>query len=320
MAKENNYYNYMNLRTYMSQLGITYDEDYFRWVKDIMNTKVSMFEYKNLPKGITSEIIEKALLFNNFLCWYFSPELNKLVLCRYLYSGTYDMYWYPKTVNLLTLTGQPLAYNVPFEDVILCKDNRMDIIPFLTLNSWINKIIEQEKTLNIIVKLVRFPTIISGDKEEAVMLQKLLKDNADCKGFVIAKKGFKDKVEQFDIQIPCKPMELYELLDKYKDMALSSIGIYSVDEKRERIVTAEVQSQNDFVDFVYAGMVQSRRIFINELNEKFNYNIELVETYDINRRDELKLKLEEIKATEDIKTKNEIKVEETKGKEVIENE
>ena len=310
--QQNSYYNYMNLRSYMTQLGINYDEDYFRWVKDLMNTKVSMFEYENLPDGLTSEILERALLFNNFLCFYKSPALNKLVLCRWLYSGKYDLYWYPTHVNLLSLTGQTIAENVPFEDIILVRDNKMDIIPFLTLNAWINKIIELEKTLNIVVKLIRFPTILTGDKEESIQLNKLLKDNADCKGFIVGRKGWKDKLEQFDINIPCKPMEIYELLDKYKDMALSSIGIYSVDEKRERIVTSEVEAQNDFVDFVYEGMVIARQNFVNELNERYGYSIKVVETYDMNKKAEMKLKLEEYKKQLELETKSQVEIEQTK--------
>lgn len=312
--QENAYYNYMNLRSYMTSLGIIYDEDYFRWVKDLMNTKVSMFDYENLPDGLTTEIVERALLFNNFLCFYKSPALNKLVLCRWLYNGRYDLYWHPTHVDLLSLTGQQIATNVPFEDIILVRDNKMDIIPFLTLNAWINKIIELEKTLNIIVKLIRFPTILSGDKEEVIQLKQLLKDNADCKGFIVGKKGWKEKLEQFDISIPCKPMELYELLDKYKDMALSSIGIYSVDEKRERIVTSEVEAQNDYVDFVYTGMVIERQSFIKQLNAKYGYDIKLVETYDVNKRAELKLKLEELKKQVEIETKGQVEIEQVKDK------
>ena len=324
MSKTNQkqYFNYNNLQSYVNQMGLNYDGQWLRWLKDIVNTKIGMFNYKNLPNELTSDIIERALMFNNHLCMYYSKALDELVLCRWLNSGNYDKYWYPKKVDLLTLTGKPLAQNVPFEDIVLCRDNRMDIIPFLTCNSWIEKIIELEKTFDIVIKLIRFPSVISGDKEEVAQLKALLKKNADCEGFIIAKKNFSNNLEQFDISIPCSPTELYEMIDKYKDMTLSSIGIYSVDEKRERIVTEEIEASNDFVDFIYQEMVNCRQEWIDAVNTKYGYEIELEETYDMNKKAELELQANELETLENIKTEDLIEIEEVKneGKKEVSND
>ena len=48
-----NIYNYYNLEDYLRKNLIDPNEAYLRWVKDIINTKVSMFEYENLPDGLT---------------------------------------------------------------------------------------------------------------------------------------------------------------------------------------------------------------------------------------------------------------------------
>lgn len=280
-----NFYNYYNLEDYLRKNLIDPNEGYLRWVKDIINTKVSMFEYRNLPDGLTSEIIENALMFNNFLCFYHSETLG-LILCRYRTGSEFDLYWKPTYVDLMTLSGKTIATHVPYEDIVILRDNRMDIIPFITLNGYIQKIQEQEKTLDVLVRLVRFPTILTGSKEQMQMLKNLLKKNANCDGFAIADKGFKDHMEQFDINLPCKLVEAYEIMDKYKEMALGSIGIYSVDEKRERIVTEEVKATNDFVDFIYNGMVIERENAIKEVNSRWGYDIALEESYVENIKDE----------------------------------
>lgn len=303
-----NFYNYYNLEDYLRKNLIDPNEAYLRWVKDIINTKVSMFEYKNLPDGLTSEIIENALMFNNFLCFYHSESLG-LILCRYRTGSEFDLYWKPTYVQLMTLSGKTIANHVPYKDIIPFRDNRMDIIPFITLNGYIQKIIEQEKTLNILVKLVRFPTILTGSKEQIQMLRNLLKKNADCDGFTIADKGFKDHMEQFPINLPCKLIEAYELMDKYKEMALGSIGIYSVDEKRERIVTEEVKATNDFVDFIYNGMVQERENAIKKANEKWGYNIIIEESYVENVKDEQDLEARGVKLEAKAETAGEPKKE-----------
>ena len=284
-----NCFNYYNLEDYLKKNLVDCSDEYLRWVKDIINTKVSMFDYENLPEGLTSEILETALMFNNFLCLYRSEALG-IVLCRYRDCGEFDMYWKPTKVELMTLSGKPIAYDVPYSDIIPIRDNRMDIVPFITLNGYVSKIVEQEKTLGILVKLVRFPTILTGSKEQMQMLKQLLKKNADCDGFTIADKGFKDHIEQFPIQLPCKLIEAYEIMEKYKEMALSSIGIYAVDEKRERVVTSEIQANNDYVDFIYNGMVNERESAIKEANKRWGCNIRLIESYVENRMEEQDLR------------------------------
>lgn len=308
------YYNFMNLENYLSKKGINYDDTYFRWVKDIINTKVGMFTYDNLPYQLTSQIMELSLLFNNFLCFYYDKKIEQVILCRYIYAGDFNLYWKPITVTLLTISGKPVAYNVPYEDIVLIRDNTMDIIPFITLNGWINKIIEVERTINAYLTISRLPAVFQGSKESVSTLKLLIKKAIDFEPIAIMDKALTaDIFKQFDIKFPTTLEDLYNLLRKYKELALSSIGIYSVDEKRERIVTQEIITQNDYVDFVYSDMYNNRKNAIDEINKKFNLNIKLNETYIENKKDEMKLNKESIVQQEDAKAKAQIKVEEVKN-------
>lgn len=282
------YYNYYNLQDYLSKNLIKGGDQYVRWLKNIIDIKTSMFSYEGLPDGLTSEIIETALMFNNFLCFYKHPTLG-IVLCRYLYGGDFDIYWKPVKVNLLSLSGKPIAYDVPYKDIVLARDNRMDIIPFVTLNGWIDKITEMEDTMGILVRLVRFPTIMTGSKEQMAMLQQVLRKNANCEGFMIADKGFKDSLEQFNINLPCMPMDMEQLMEKYEHKAYESMGIYDPEEKKERLISNEVSSTNDYTDFVYEDMLYQRQSFVNEVNERYGTSIILKESYVENMEQEYDL-------------------------------
>lgn len=308
------YYNYNNLRAYIDKLGIQCPDDYFRWFKDVVGTKVTMFYYDNLPGTLTSEITENALMFNNFLCLWYDKGLGQVILCRYRFGGTYDIYWKPVTVDLLSLSGKSLAIGVPYEDIVIVRDNPSDIIPFVTLNSWLNKILDKEKTLDILMRLVRMPTILVGDKEQAGMLKQLMKKTYEYDGFAIGSKNFKSHVEQFDIRMPVQLSDVYELIEKYKNLALNSMGIYGVDEKRERIVTSEVMANNDFTDFIYTGMYRERQRWVKEANDKWGLNIILHETYVDNQEDDIDI----TKRTALAKAQANIAIEETKNEGKVE--
>lgn len=283
------YYNYNNLQAYMNKMQLAYDGQWLRWVKDIINTKVTMFHYDNLPgTKLTSEIMERALMFNNFLCGWVKPD-GEFIICRWRFGSVFDEYWKPVKVDLLTLTGKPLAYHIPYEDIVLFRDNPMDIIPFLTLNSYIEEIISKEKTLNSIFDWISLPAVFAGDPQQAQSLKTLMKKSTKREPFIVAAKGFKDHLEQFDLRLPVQLAEVYDIMKKYRGMAMASMGIYEVDEKRERIVTSEIQAQNDYVDFVYTGMYNERLRFVNECNAKWGLNIKLRETYVENQEDNIKL-------------------------------
>ena len=200
----------------------------------------------------------------------------------------FDLYWKPTIVDFYALNGKYLG-QVEYSSLILARDNQTDIIPFLTLSGWINKIITLEKTLDILTILIRLPTLFTGDKAQAAQLKTLFKKTLDFEGFVFGDKSLKDTVEQFDIHLPATLDEVYQQMEKYKNYALNSIGIYSVNEKRERIVTSEIQAQNDYADFVYQGMLNQRQQFVDLLNSTYGYNIKLVESYKQSKQDEVEL-------------------------------
>ena len=249
-----NYYNYMNLESYMAKLGLEYDATYMRWVKDIIDVKLSMFSYDNVSEyELSSDIMERALMFNNFLCGYDVPGMG-FGIYRWRADSIFNRYWRPETVSLLTLSGKEVATEVPYSDIVLFRDNRLDLIPFLTLNAWINKIIEKEKTLDNIFTWLSFPMLIVGDKEHKVELKNIAKKALNREPFILA-----------------------------------SMGIYEVDEKRERIVTSEIEAQNDYVDMVYTDMYNERKRFVNECNKRFGTNIVLKESYVENQNDSIRI-------------------------------
>lgn len=317
-----NYYNYNNLESYMNKMQLMYNPDILRWIKDIINTKVSMFQYEGLPEGsgLTSEIMERSLMFNNYLCGYMDSTLG-FIICRWRPDSDYDLYWKPYTVTLLTISGRLIKAQVPYEDIVLFRDNEMDIVPFLTLNAWINKILEKEKTLDNIFTWLSLPMVFSGDKDQVTALKQLTKKALCREPFAIAGKAYKDHLDQFDIKLPVELSDVYDIMKKYRGLTFGSMGIYEVDEKRERIVTAEIQSQNDYVDFVYTGMYNERKRFVNEVNARWGLNIVLKESYVENQKDNVKMQREMAYATDapkieiaEIKAEGEIEAAKVGGK------
>lgn len=280
------YYNFVNIdsavKQNLVQAGLSLDE--FRYLKDIVNTRIGMFTYKNLPSPLTSQILETALMFMHNLCFYYSKGADQWLLCRYVFGGDYDYYWKPKQVNVLALNGYTVADSVPFEDIILVRDNTMDIVPFLAIISYINKIKKIEDDCFKMLDIACLPLVCVGDKKTANQLKTVARKLIGNDTFIVGDDTIVNDVKSFDIRLPYNPLDVYDLKKKYLNECMSSLGIYSVEEKRERIVTQELVNQNDYTDFIYMNALHERQLFVDLLNKASNLNVELVETYEENAK------------------------------------
>ncbi len=312
------YYDYNNLAQYLRRSGFEeMADDWIRWLQSIVGTKLGMFRYEGLPEDMLSEDVEKALMFNAHLCWYDSPLVG-FGLYMYKPSLQSNKYWHPSKVDLITLRGTPIDTNLDFADIVLMKDNMMDIIPYITLSGWLNKILQVEKTLDMTLLWGRMPFVLSGSKEQVNQYKQLIKKAYNFEPFAIGEKGLADSVQQFDIHLPLDPLNLFDLMTKYMDRTVESMGIYSADKKAERLITAEVNAQNDYVDFVYQGMYNQRKDSIAKANSKFGKSLTLIETYVENQKDELHEERLRNEIVEKVKAKYQSQVEEVKNKGKIE--
>ena len=286
------YYDFINVSETMKRALIKGDLGEFRYIKDIVNTRIGMFTYENLPGSLTSQILETALMFRTNLCFYKCEGMDELVLCNYVNSSDFDYYCKPNKVNLITFTGVTIAENVDFKDIVLVRDNTLDIVPFICISEYIQKIMELEEDLMQVTNNATLPLAIVGSKKQANQLNAIA-DSLDSrtkkkKRFIIGDDTLVGEVKGFPINVPISPLDIYDLKSKYKNECMSSLGIYAVDSKRERIVTQELVNQNDYTDFVYSARMNYRRDAINELNKRSGAHIKFVEMYDINYYDSVK--------------------------------
>lgn len=290
------YYNFMNMGEYTQILKTRMTNGlWLRYFKETCGVKLGMFSYENLPDGLTSQIIEQALLFNSMLCFADIGGLGGVTLCKYTPSGKLNYYLKPEKVDLYALNGEPLGIQVKYDDIVPFRDNRMDIPPFINIITYIDKLIEIERTLSMNIKLLRLPVFFTGTREQVAQLNKLVQKIDNFEPFAITDKKLADTIKGTDIKMPYSPLDTFSLLEKYQEKCVSSIGIYSTDRKRERLVTAEIEANNDYVDLVYQDMLNERKSCLEESNKKFGTNMKLIESYVIIKEEDNNLEADKAK-------------------------
>lgn len=263
-----------------------------RYLKDFANTDIAMFEEEDLPNGYTTRLVETTLFFNNRLCWYNLPVLG-VTLCRYIPDNDYDVKMLPKTVKLEGLNGVELENGVPFEDIVLCQDNTMDIIPVLAMMDYVMNMIEIEKTLNVQLQWLKLPALWSvPDKDAVSEIKKILGDATEFKPFAVVDNSMNAQFKQNDIKLPVDPQTMIEWYKNYKNWTTESYGISgNASQKKERLLVGEVASQSDYSDTVYDDRKRCRELWIKGLNDKGWAKTKLVERYALRQKQELEYQI-----------------------------
>ena len=285
MTVDTEYYYLNNPNCYvnlvMKKIGMNF-QGFFRYMKDIVNTKISQFHYENLDiPHLTSVILEEALMFKSRLC-FAQPPGYTWMLCTYNPLNEYNLYHRPTHVELLTFNGDSLG-TVPYEDIILVRDNAMDIPPILVIKEYVDKIVDLENKMDKIVTLSTLPIALVGDKKIANQLREAARKMGSPDPFIVGDDKIISAVQGFNIDLPVKPAEVYAIRKKYINECMASIGVYAVEAKKERLVVSEIQSQNDYTDFIYQGLINERNRWVDELNKRRGSKTKLVESYDQNQ-------------------------------------
>ena len=270
-----------------------------RYIKELMGTKVSLFTYDNIENAIphmTSALLESIILTNDRLCLYYIAGTAEWVLGRYVGNSTMNYYNRPETVNISTLNGYDVATDVPYDDIILVKDNRLDIPPLLTIQEYMEKITNIEKRFDRVLKNATLPLALVGDKKAMAALKSIAdaSDDAD-KAYIAGSDTLVDAVKGFAIDMNVTPEDVYNLRMKYRNECLASLGIYALQEKSERLLTREITSMNEYADFQYQQALLCRQDFVDKFNAKSSVKIKLVETYDKNYLENSELAAKETK-------------------------
>ena len=291
-------YNLMNLNEFIKKVAIKNPGCLsFRDLKQYIELKMSMFSYKGLPDDLPPEVIRLALMYANHLCFYKSA-IHGLVFCRYLPSSTFNKYMLPSKVDLVFLNGTTVATGVDFKDIVRVRDNLMDIPPILWLAEYFDELHNVENTLNKVLDVLKLPAVFTGNEKTVTSFKNLIKKTLNFEPFAVGDKQMVDAFNQFNIDMPVKLDEYISVYKNYKNMALESIGISGTEtQKRERLLVGEVESQSEYKNLTYIDFRNCQLSWIEELKEKYNEDVTLVETLVEYQDKEMDRRVEEAKRT-----------------------
>lgn len=237
----------------------------------------SMFKYHNLPETIPEKILEKFLQKNGFAC--FAKYDNDLYIFYGGLSGKQDVYYRP---TICTISNPALNFSADLEIdkdcVIVDNDSyRLGLIPIIEKYSAM--LVENDISTFLATVNTRITTIFSGgDDITKNSAEEYLRNIFAGKLGVIADNTFLNSLS-INPASTTKDNSITALITQnqyLKACLLNEIGLNANTQlKKERLLTAEIESNSDSLYPFIDDMLECRRIGIDKVNKMFGTDIEV---------------------------------------------
>ena len=296
--RENKNYKLLSYQSVTKQLNnITYTNYFYR----LMLIARSLFKWNNLPNGINEKWIERYL-FSEGSCVFYKDPIIGFMVAKIGNTGALNYYDEPTTIR-------PYATNYLYEnkntddqlmngeDCVIIRNNADCIPTFPMIQLYSADLTNIKRTIDTNIEGQKMPIIIKCTDKQKLSLKQAIKQKQDNEPVIYGDKNL--NTEDINVLKTDTPI-VFDKLQVQKTNVLNEcltfLGINNANtDKRERLVTNEVDSNNEMIQINSDVMLETRKQACKEINDMFGLNI------SVERRNDLKIDL--IESDEDIELK-----------------
>lgn len=241
-----------------------------------VNLAIKRFKWSNLPDGLTSDILEHMLITHGQLGAYMDRSLLKILPAHS--SNRVNIYNEPTEYMIYAFNGE--TKNISAKEMVRLRNNPLgtgDKENLLILASRLDNI-EQTQEVNLFQQCI--PKIISTNRDGVLTAKNIIKKIKDFSFVILTRdKGINTQIKQDDVIDTSSPYILDKLSDYdnfYMNKTLTYLGINNSNtDKKERLITDEVNANNDHILSILDMYYECRKEFCELCNEKFGTNIQV---------------------------------------------
>lgn len=252
------------------------------WERLLVSMALATVKWNNVPAGIDPRAMEWILLY--YGCGGLFMEDGGHLFAQASYSGMMNMYWNPNETLLVAPNNmqwerhaQPFAKDgMLFDaDCAIAWDNmlRVPLVPML--KRYAKRIARYDSVMDTNIEAQRTPWIVAAapeNKRNAQVMQSKLESNDQYWKLMQGMEGTLPYV--LNTQAPFVADKVNEQKHVLINEALTLIGIDNSNvDKRERVQTAEVLSNNEQIMAMRESRMRSREQFCERCNALFGLDM-----------------------------------------------
>ena len=239
---------------------------------------ISLFTWKGLDDiaGFgASHFIEESLYRYGKACIVKDDKIGIKAL-NVTAAGKLNIYYLPVKVNAFS-TGYNKIYD--FDDVVYIMNNELQKPTKDTLTLFAARLYETERTSDVNLQAQKTPVLIEGDKNVLLTLKNTYMQYSGNMPVIYGNKNF-DVSSKLNVLRTDAPYIVDKLEDHKHNLwndCMTFLGINNANtSKKERLVTSEVESNDQLINYYLNCFYKTRKKACDILNEKFGTNVEIV--------------------------------------------
>ncbi len=280
----------------LSQAELEYDIIKRNLLDFWKNIAINIFEWKGLEEldvGLSSELIESTLYEQGKCGFYKDPKLSYVAL-KVLANAGVNVYGRPTS---FTLSGYGYNKTLKADDFVIIRNNGLMTPTLTTIDMYVSILADIEMTKGLQRNKHKTPIMIECTEDTQLTARNIFKKIRSNEPVILKRKGRRD----IDTPINIINDNTNYINDKLEDdynayvaKILTFLGLDNfVEDKAERVQSAEVESQQEFIISSFRTMLEARQKACEEINKKYGLNLsvdyvkaEQIETDDPTNDDE----------------------------------
>ena len=252
-------------------------QTYFDYLERMKKIALSMFEWVNLPDTMNERYLEMCLYYRGKAALLYDEDYG-FINTQAANSGYINIYGLPTKINCYSYSYNkdrelytPNSDLPPEEECILVMNNYEMIPTCSTIELYAERLANAQRTADVNIAAQKTPVLVLTDKAQELSLRNMYAQYEGNSPVIFGNKDvLNDKsltVLKTDAPFIANDIRLY-MKEIWNDF-LTFLGISNLDEKRERLVSKEADSNNEVINMNMQSMLIPRKQACKEFNAKF---------------------------------------------------
>ena len=253
------------------------NQTYIDYLERMKKICLSMFEWQNLPKSMNARFLEMCLFYTGQAALLYSDDYG------YINTMAADGGY----INIYGLPTQIQCYSYRFnerrglyttdigkekgEECILVLNNYERVPTVSTIQLFCKRLAEADRTCDVNIKSLRTPILITTDQKQYFTLKKMYEEYDGNTPAIFADKNLisPDALKAMKTDAPVVVSDIMEYKREIWNEFLTFMGLQNLSEKKERLISSEVDSNNELINMNLQALLIPRKEACKQFNEKY---------------------------------------------------
>lgn len=252
-------------------------QTYIDYLERMKKIALSMFDWVNLPDSMNSRFLEMCLYYKGQAALLYDENYG-FVNTQAADSGYINIYGLPTRINCYSYSFNQMrdlyvaeSGEEKNQECILVMNTYERVPTCASIELYAMRLAEAQRTADINIKAMRTPVLIRTDKNQELTMRNLYAQYDGNTPVIYADKYQlnPDDIKVFKTDAPFIANDIMQYKIQIWNEMLSFLGVSNLDEKRERLITSEIDSNNELVNLNLQSFLAPRKKACQEFNDKY---------------------------------------------------